>query len=557
MMRTILMLLAALPALLAIAAPAHADPADIDAAARGVVRVVIIGEDEFGESFPVSHGTGFAVTPTRFVTNAHVVREAAGNAQLRMVVVPPEGAEAAPARAVSISPKNDLALIEVPSGLRLPPLTIAGAQTRDSGEVSAVGYPRNVDMAQGLQIADIFRAQPPVKSRGFISGRRPSRLFDTILHTAPIAAGNSGGPLLDGCGRVVGVNSFGADSGGADAEFFFAVSMRELVPFLTANGIEPRLNTMPCRSLSDLDAQERARLEREQATARAELSAQSEASRERRERARLEAQMAVAEERENAIALAVLAALAGLALIALAAWLRAASRRAEMEAVAFLGEDGAQDDEAGRDHDVGAERFEAHGRARRLQIAAIAAAVAGAVLLVAALALWFTRPGLDEIDRRVAAALGGESATAAPGPSATASGAGSYICRLVPARSRIVGDPIEELEIAWDDTGCVNGRTQYGALAGDWSRVFVPNEEDAVSVNSFDPGSGEFRTDRYLLGRTAMSAAREARSAYSAPSCGEQGAANALGDRQGAVMALLPDQPNERLVYRCEREGSE
>ena len=51
-----------LAALLVLLVPvlAQAEPADIDAAARGVVRVVIIGED--GEELvPISHGTGFAV----------------------------------------------------------------------------------------------------------------------------------------------------------------------------------------------------------------------------------------------------------------------------------------------------------------------------------------------------------------------------------------------------------------------------------------------------------------------------------------------------------------
>ena len=48
---------------------AKADPADIDAAARGVVRVVIIGTDG-REVYPVSHGTGFAVAPE--IGRAHV-----------------------------------------------------------------------------------------------------------------------------------------------------------------------------------------------------------------------------------------------------------------------------------------------------------------------------------------------------------------------------------------------------------------------------------------------------------------------------------------------------
>jgi S1-C subfamily serine protease len=128
---------------------------------------------------------------------------------------------------VAISPRNDLALLEIaPGSLRLPPLALAGAVSGDLGEVAAVGYPMNVDVAQELDIANIFRAQPPVKSRGFLSGERPSRQFDTILHTATIARGNSGGPLLDPCGQVIGVNSFSADSAGGDGEFYRGVLAR-------------------------------------------------------------------------------------------------------------------------------------------------------------------------------------------------------------------------------------------------------------------------------------------------------------------------------------------
>ncbi|MEL7218642.1 MAG: serine protease [Pseudomonadota bacterium] len=207
-----LCLLATLLALVFASGTARADPGDVDAAARGVVRVVLIGQ-EGEEIVPISHGSGFAVTPTKVVTNAHVIREALQDDTLRIGIVPSEGEDAEFARPVAVSPRNDLALLEFAEpGMRLPPLTIAGGVSGDMGEVSAVGYPMNVDLAQGLEIGDIFRAQPPVKSRGFLSGERPSRQFDTILHTAPIARGNSGGPLLDGCGRVLGVNSFGADS---------------------------------------------------------------------------------------------------------------------------------------------------------------------------------------------------------------------------------------------------------------------------------------------------------------------------------------------------------
>ncbi len=513
-LRLIVVLLLALLAS-GLAAPLAADPGDVDAAARGVVRVVIIGEDG-GEPAPVSHGTGFAVSATRIVTNAHVVSEALQDDTLRIGIVPSEGAGGAFARVIAVSPRNDLALLEIASGgLRLPALTLAGGANANLGEVSAVGYPMNVDLAQGLDIGDIFRAQPPVKSRGFLSGERPSRQFDTILHTAPIARGNSGGPLLDPCGRVIGVNSFSADSSSGDAEFYFAVSLRELLPFLKQNGVEPVTNTLPCRSIEDLNAEERQRLEAEQADARERLAERAETMREVRDKARLSAQMAVLGERENRMALALIALLGAVgAGCAAAVW---------------------------------------RGTAERRKHAGIAAGIAGAAGIAAVL-LWVTRPGLSEIEDRIAAAVAEAEGEPAPGTAAQTSLAaeGELICALEPDRSRVTAARTDDVAFDWSADGCVNGRTQYGlGQGGEWQRVFAAQDDAAVAINTYDPETRTLRTDRYLLGQEALSAAREARAAYTPPSCGISEAARTLGEQQSALIAQLPDRPNERLVYTC------
>ena len=499
-----LLLTLALPSQLA------ADQADIDAAARGVVRVVLIGTDG-EEVFPVSHGSGFAVTPTKILTNAHVVREALQDDTLRIGIVPSQGEEAAYGKAISVSPKNDLALVEIVEGsLRLPPLTMAGSTSGDMGEVSSVGYPMNVDRAQGLEIGDIFRAQPPVKSRGFLSGERPSRAFDTILHTAPIARGNSGGPLLDGCGRVLGVNSFGADSDGSDAEFYFAVSMREVLPFLRGNSVEPRVNALPCRSFAELNASEAARLEQEREEARERLDQRAQEIAKKRERALLQAQISVLEERENAMAMAMIALL-----IAIGAGYFALQSRSEEEA----------------------------------QKKMFAFAGLAVIALATTAYFWLTRPGLEDIDRRVAAAMneGGDP----DGAAEELADEGTLLCTLVPERSRITGARTDDVEFVWESDGCVNNRTQYGFAGGEWRRVFVPNDDDAVSVNIYDPETRTFRTDRHLLGQNDMSKARDARSRYKPPQCGVSDASRTLGEQQSGVLGLLPTQPNERLVYEC------
>ncbi|MEO0698866.1 MAG: serine protease [Pseudomonadota bacterium] len=545
MIRLCLLLLALASGL---TAPAHADPGDVDAAARGVVRVVLIGTQRLEEGadgedsvIPISHGSGFAVTPTLIVTNAHVIREALQDDTLRIGVVPSESvgnsSNGAFARAVSVSPRNDLALLEIAEGgLRLPPLTVAGVVSGDMGEVSAVGYPMNVDLAQGLDLNDIFNAQPPVKSRGFLSGERPSRQFDTLLHTAPIARGNSGGPLLDSCGRVVGVNSFGADSDGSDAEFYFAVSLRELLPFLRANEIEPSTNALPCRSIDELNAAELARFEAQRAEARERIAAREASAREARESARVQALLEISEARDNALALALVLLLLGV----LAAWTAARLRRQAGEALIVSDAGGEAEGEDSAPLPTQDPRV------------IIAAGLAGACFIAMVL-VWITRPGFSELEDRVAAIMGeAQSPGAKDTPQVSLAGDGTLICSFVPERSRVLGARTDDVEFDWAADGCVNSRTQYGLANGEWTRVFVPDDEAAVSINVYDPQTRIFRTDRYLLGRSAMETARETRGAYTPPACGITDAERVLGEQQAAVIAALPERPNERLVYSCE-----
>lgn len=516
-LRCVFALVALFTASLAMPRMASADPADIAAAARGVVRVVILGSDG-GKLFPISHGTGFVVADGKVVTNAHVVEDAVQISGLTIGIVPPQGGDAVPARIISFSPRNDLALIEATQPLRLPALAIAANPPEDSAMVAAVGYPMNVDRAQGLSVADVLRPQPPVKSSGFVSGARPSREFDTILHTAPIARGNSGGPLLDNCGRVVGINSFGTESEGTDAEFFFAVSARELLPFLRANDVSAQINGLPCRSMAELDAQERAD-EMRNAERAMEIARRQEAELERkRENAVHAAELDVLAERENGMAAAALLLALGL-VSGMIAW-----------------------------------QAKAKGNQRQIAIAGGVTALA----LIGMLAAWFTRPGMNTIEERAIAALAQDRPRAVP--SATpmpVGGETGMICSIDLGRSRVTSAKTDDVPFSWRPDGCVNQRTQYGLANGQWSRVFAPNDEEVVSVNRYDPERKEYRIERYLLDKNVMDQARNERSAFSAPACGGgDQAARTLGERQAAILALLPAQPNERLVFRCQQVAS-
>jgi hypothetical protein len=352
-----------------------------------------------------------------------------------------------------------------------------------------------------------------VKTHGYVSSGRSSKQFDTILHTAPIGGGNSGGPLLDACGRVIGVNSFGTLSGEGDSEFYFAISMREAMRFLVAAGIKPQINAEPCRSIADLDRSEADRLAGEKLLTEEQQRA-ADAKRDLAERtAERQAQFEVIGARENGMALAGVAVL--LALVA--------------GGLAFVWSPKPD-------------------RQREVKVAAIAAVL----LLIGAVAAWLSRPSLDSIKDRATeiAAKGQPSAQPSAVPKDSA---GALVCVLDVQRSRVTVSPVTDVPIDWKADGCVNGRSQYGLDGEGWSRVLVPGGEDAVTVASFDPASHIYRTDRYLLDLDAMAKIRAERAKYETPACGAgEAAAQALGEAQAGVKALLPPVPNERMVYNCQ-----
>ena len=492
--------------------PAQADPADISAASRSVVRVVLAAKDGNKLAF-VGHGSGFVVAPDKIVTNAHVVEIARQEPSVVIGIIPSQGGTSYGGKIIAFSPGNDLALIQVLDGGRLPPMTIFGGPVGDGAEVVAIGYPGSVDRAQGLDLDDLIKPMSPVKTTGTISGGRTTKEFDTILHTAPIASGNSGGPLIDNCGRILGANSFGSISDGNDAEFGFAVSAREILSFLRKAGVTVGVTATPCRSVAEISEQERLR----EAAARAKVQAAKDAEASKRERAETKLRTGISQdiiaERENRIAIAAL-----------------------MLALALLA--------AG-----GAGVLMVQGK-RNPGIGAASGAV---VLLFGAVIICLSRPDFSEIDDRIAAAINDKVADNGS-QQARAATSGNYLCTINPQRSRIIVSQQDELPLEWTDGGCVNGRTQYGRDGAKWSRIFAPNQEQTVTISSFQPDSSEFTEERYLMDLDAMTKARAIRAEYGNKACTTDVKALAdIEDMVKAIRAELPSQANESLVYECSK----
>jgi serine protease Do len=217
---------AAAALILALAGPAAAQTTSVEEAERGIVRVVVILESPEGRMLYGS-GSGFVVAPNLVVTNAHVVAPARQRPEYGVAIVPPQGEGLISARIIRYSPLTELALLEFRGGgPEIQPLTISTVEPHTGDSVVALGYP-DVDY-QGATGADLLRPTPPSRTSGQIASLRDRAptgdAIPTINHQAVISSGSSGGPLLDECGRVIGVNSWHVS--GADTRETRGVSTR-------------------------------------------------------------------------------------------------------------------------------------------------------------------------------------------------------------------------------------------------------------------------------------------------------------------------------------------
>lgn len=183
--------------------PQTASPADtdlLDAYSRAVIAVVQkISPAVISVAGPRNDprggmGSGFLVTPDGYaLTNSHV---AGGREELRGITADGDTLDAS---VVGDDPATDLALLRL-AARDLPFAELGDSEGLQVGQlVIAMGNPLGFQstVSTGV-ISALGRAM-----RGD-SGRR---IDNIVQHTAPLNPGNSGGPLLDSRGRVMGINT--------------------------------------------------------------------------------------------------------------------------------------------------------------------------------------------------------------------------------------------------------------------------------------------------------------------------------------------------------------
>ncbi|WP_030203980.1 S1C family serine protease [Streptomyces sp. NRRL S-87] len=180
-------------------APAPDSVAGIAAGALpGVVTLHVQGGGEQGT------GTGFVLDGRgHILTNNHVVEAAAAGGRITVTF---SGGETAAATIVGRDTGYDLAVVKVTGVNGLRPLPLGNSDgVRVGDPVVAIGAP--FDLSNTVTAGIISAKERPITAGGDKGDGGDVSYVDALQTDAPINPGNSGGPLLDGRGRVIGINS--------------------------------------------------------------------------------------------------------------------------------------------------------------------------------------------------------------------------------------------------------------------------------------------------------------------------------------------------------------
>jgi 2-alkenal reductase len=179
----------------------------------------------------VQSGTGFVWDGAGdIVTNNHVVE---GTKELAVRL---SSGDIVAADIVGTAPNYDLAVVRLHNASKLPPaIAIGSSADLKVGQFAfAIGNPFGLDQSLTFGVISALRRRLPTRS-----GHQISNVIQT---DAAVNPGNSGGPLLDSSGRVVGVNTAIISPSGSNAGIGFAIPVdivNRVIPQLVRDGRVP------------------------------------------------------------------------------------------------------------------------------------------------------------------------------------------------------------------------------------------------------------------------------------------------------------------------------
>jgi S1-C subfamily serine protease len=213
---------------------ALAHPTDVQAVlAKVEPAVVSINTSGYGGDGEGDEGAGTGMILTsdgEVLTNNHVV---AGASTVTVTLFGQTKALAA--RVIGTDPSQDVALVQIEGQQGLPTVQLGDSSEMQVGdEVVAIG--NALALSGGPTVTDGIVSGTDRSLSAQLDFTKASENLSGLLQTdAPINAGNSGGPLVDSQGQVIGMNTAVAESGGDNApaqNIGFAIPVNSIKPLL-------------------------------------------------------------------------------------------------------------------------------------------------------------------------------------------------------------------------------------------------------------------------------------------------------------------------------------
>lgn len=229
--------------------PVLADESDsVNAARNGVLQVNLVYVDKNGTTYPLQGGSGFLISDQVLLTNQHVVqmsnetKQAASEAygvdfvndnklDIRLQVVVQRDV-VIDATVKKSSAEMDVAIVDLSEPIydRTPLELGDSASTTEAQKVYALGFPQAAELAQDINYytnADVTVTDGIVAKKVEVNGT------PFLQHSAKLSGGNSGGPLLNADGIVIGINQFRTNGD----EYYYAMEINDIKKLLDAIGV--------------------------------------------------------------------------------------------------------------------------------------------------------------------------------------------------------------------------------------------------------------------------------------------------------------------------------
>jgi S1-C subfamily serine protease len=201
--------------------------------------ILVIGRTKKG----IVTGSAFWIAPGLAITNKHVVEDVTDP---EVLLLRPGSSEPLKGSIIAATTNSEIGLLDLAvirsarlEGLVVLPLTAATSPLTD---VVAAGYPgfsTDLDKAFWRRLSsNNWTAPSIVITSGQISSiQNPQGRAEVLMHTAQIWSGSSGGPLIDRCGRVVGINPVRFSDAKKQEGANYALSASALMIFLRDKGV--------------------------------------------------------------------------------------------------------------------------------------------------------------------------------------------------------------------------------------------------------------------------------------------------------------------------------